>query len=154
MEERYEWGYNGKVLKHYILDTETNDELGYEEIFDLLNQQDKEIKMLKEKYEDRKKFCINQVSCQQKLIDKLLKENQQLQAENGYIIFADGYDKNGNEIHRQEFVKYKDKFKELVEENKQLKQLQKQLAISELKKLKANLINKVSPNQRTKGRNR
>lgn len=46
---------------------------------------------------------------------------KELEAENGYIIFADGYDKNGNEIHRQEFVKYKDKFNELVEENKKLK---------------------------------
>lgn len=69
-------GYNGKVLTHYILDTETKEELGYEEIFDLLNQQDKEIKMLKEKYEERKNFCISQVRCQQELINKLLKENQ------------------------------------------------------------------------------
>ena len=53
---------------------------------------------------------------------KTMDENQQLKEENGYIVFVDGYDENGNEIHRQEFVKYKDKFKELVEENKQLKE--------------------------------
>lgn len=64
------------------------------------------------------------------------KEIQQLKEENGYIIFSDGYDEDGNEIHRQEFVKYKDKFKELVDENLQLKQLQKQLAIEELNNLK------------------
>lgn len=103
-----------------------------------------------------------------KRIRELEQENQQLKEEVGYIIFADGYGKNGNEIHRQEFVKYKDKFKELLEENKQLKkqiskreethkrimsgeyipanvaekslklteQSQKQLAISELEKIK------------------
>ena len=54
-------------------------------------------------------------------LELLQKENQQLKEENGYIIFADGYDENGKEIRRQEFVKYKDKFKELVEENKQFK---------------------------------
>lgn len=48
-KERYEWGYNGKFLKYYILDTQTKDELGYEEVFDLLNQQDKKIKKLREK---------------------------------------------------------------------------------------------------------
>lgn len=64
--------------------------------------------------------------------DKRIKE---LEEENGYIIFADGYDENGNEIHRQEFVKYKDKFQEFVEENKQLKQTQKQLAIEKLKQI-------------------
>lgn len=97
--------------------------------------------------------------------DKLIKE---LEEENGYIIFADGYDENGNEIRRQEFVKYKDKFQKLVEENKhlkeeviyqknyvreeikiqgylleenqQLKQSQKQLAIEELKKLKLSIL--------------
>ena len=51
--------------------------------------------------------------------DKCIKE---LEKENGYIIFVDGYDENGNEIHRQEFVKYKDKFPELVAENRHLKE--------------------------------
>lgn len=45
-KERYEWGYYGKYLKHYILDTKTKEELGYEEIFDLLNQQDNRINLL------------------------------------------------------------------------------------------------------------
>ena len=94
-----------------LRDYESNQDIySLYELDDLLNQQDKRIKELEE-------------------------ENQQLKEENGYIIFADGYDEDGNEIHRQEFVKYKDKFKELVEENKQLKQSQKQLAISELEKI-------------------
>lgn len=46
-------------------------------LVDLLNQQDKEIKTLKTKLEDRKRFCISQVKCQQKLIKILLEENQQ-----------------------------------------------------------------------------
>ena len=57
-----------------------------------------------------------------KKVEELREENQQLKEENRYIIFVDGYDENGNEVHKQEFIKYKDKFKELVEENKQLKQ--------------------------------
>lgn len=55
------------------------------------------------------------------LLNQQAKYIKNLEEENGYIIFSDGYDENGNEIHRQEFVKYKDKFKELVEENKKLK---------------------------------
>ena len=49
------------------------------ELDELLNQQDKEIKTLKTKLEDRKRFCISQVKCQQNLINKLLEENTQLQ---------------------------------------------------------------------------
>lgn len=37
--------------------------------------------------------------------DKRIKE---LEKENGFIVFADGYDENGNEVHKQKFVKYKD----------------------------------------------
>lgn len=39
----------------------------------------------------------------------------------GYIVFSDGYDENGNAVHKQEFVTYKDKCAELIEENKKLK---------------------------------
>lgn len=49
------------------------------ELDDLLNQQDKKIKTLKTKLEDRKRFCISRVKCQQNLINKLLEENNQLQ---------------------------------------------------------------------------
>ena len=41
---RYKWGYNGAVL----LDTETKEQLGYEDVFDVLNQQDRRIKELEE----------------------------------------------------------------------------------------------------------
>lgn len=37
--------------------------------------------------------------------DKRIKE---LEKENGFIVFEDGYDENGNEVHKQKFVKYKD----------------------------------------------
>ena len=88
-------------------------------VTNLLNQQDKEIKHItKLYYELNNKYC--------KELDKLIN----MQEENGYIIFSDGYDENGNEVHKQEFVKYKDKFNELVEENKKLKQSQKQIIIS------------------------
>lgn len=82
-----------------------------------------------------------------KLLNKQTKRIKELEEENGYIIFADGYDENGNEVHKQEFVKYKDKFRELLEENKKLKQSQKELAIREFEKLRAELVNNVSPAQ-------
>lgn len=147
-------------------------------IKNLLNQQDKEIKQLKEENMKLKKIMgvmknktieeLQECRCDncnlsllypvkdsefvndlkndndslceenQKLIDnldKLIYENQQLKEENGYIIFSDGYDENGNEVHKQEFVKYKDKFKKLFEENQQLKQTQKQLAIEKLEQI-------------------
>ena len=92
----------------HILDTKSNEKMrGFPDIVKILNQQDKRIKELEEM-------------------------NKKLEEENGYIIFSDGYDENGNEVHKQEFVKYKDKFNELVEENKKLKQSQKQIAISNL----------------------
>lgn len=68
-KERYEWGYNGKFLKYYILDTQTKDELGYEEVFDLLNQQDKKIHIINEQSQNNYENYT-----------KALKENQQLKA--------------------------------------------------------------------------
>lgn len=82
---------------------------------------------LQSNYDKKDKLQLLEIQCLE-----LVNENEQLEKENGYIVFSDGYDKNGNEIHRQEFVKYKDKFKELVEENKKLKQSQKELTIKEL----------------------
>ena len=115
----------------------------------ILNQQDKRIKELESKlrvsnslnaslsldyYEFKKRYDSQEKLLTQKCAEtsRLTLENQQLKEESGYIIFSDGYDENGNKIHRQEFVKYKDKFKRVIEENKQLKQSQKQLAIKEL----------------------
>ena len=37
-------------------------------------------------------------------------------------MFEDGYDENGNEIHKQKYVTYKSKCDELRKENQQLKQ--------------------------------
>lgn len=51
--------------------------------------------------------------------DKRIKE---LEEESGYVVFVDGYNCNNNEIHRQEFIKYKDKCSELIEENKKFKE--------------------------------
>lgn len=82
---------------------------------------------LQSNYDKKDKLQLLEMQCLE-----LVNENEQLKKENGYIVFSDGYGKNGDEIHRQEFVKYKDKFKELVEENKKLKQSQKELTIKEL----------------------
>lgn len=130
-KERFEYIHNDEIGDG-ILDIKTKNEIyDIEQMSNLLNQQDKEIKHItKLYYELNNKYC--------KELDKLIN----MQEENGYIIFSDGYDENGNEVHKQEFVKYKDKFNELVEENKKLKQSQKQLAISELEKVKTKFNSK------------
>lgn len=69
--------------------------------------------------------------------DKRIKE---LEEENGYVVFVDGYDCNNNEIHRQEFIKYKDKCSELIEKTKRLKQLQKHLVKAVLDEVYNELI--------------
>lgn len=94
-------------------------------IVELLNNQDKRIKELEED-------IVNY----QYILRRNNEVYNKLKEENGYIIFSDGYDENDNPIHKQEFVKYKDKCSELIEENKKLKQSQKELAIEELEKLK------------------
>lgn len=100
-----------------IYDTEKNIDFFDEDIIPLLNQQDKEIKRLINLNKEviiQNKNILNDAK-------EIEQENQQLKEENGYIIFSDGYDKNGNVVRKQEFVKYKDKFNELVKENRQLK---------------------------------
>lgn len=152
-KERYEVIYNEDELGYCIIDNEEDLSDGmhsFNIIADLLNQQDKRIKELELRLET-KEIINNLYKATVSLRDgdfkdlvyennKLKQENQQLKEENGYIIFVDGYDNNNNEIHRQEFIKYKDKCSELLEENKRLKQSQKQLAINELLKLKSYFV--------------
>lgn len=114
----------------FFIDTETNIEYFINKfLVDLLNNQDKHIKGLEnsnQKLQDYYWGRINKLDeLYNKDLEERLEENQQLKEENGYIIFSDGYDANGNKIQRQEFVTYKDKCKELIEENKKLKQLQR-----------------------------
>lgn len=45
---------------------------------------------------------------------------KELEEQNGYIIFADGYDDNGNKVSKQVYTTYKSKCDELIKENKQL----------------------------------
>ena len=49
-------------------------------------------------------------------------ELEQLEHLIGYPRFVDGYDEQGNEINRTEFVTYKESFNEVFEKNKKLKQ--------------------------------
>ena len=136
MKERYTY-LVGTNLIHDVEDNYLYSFNNLDELIKTLNKQDKRIKDLENMnsrlsqgiyWGNGEHFCD--------VVSRLKQENQQLKEENGYIVFCDGYDENGNEIHKQEFVKCKDRFKELLKENKQLKQSQKQLAIAELEKVK------------------
>ncbi len=123
-KKRYEFNRDSSSPIPYILDTLTGEKTSnFPHIANLLNQQDKRIKDLENMnsrlsqgiyWGNGEHFCD--------VVSRLKQENQQLKEENGYIIFSDGFDENGNRVCKQEFVKYKDKFHELVEEIKQLKQ--------------------------------
>ena len=51
-----------------------------------------------------------------------LEDLEELEHLIGYPRFVDGYDEQGNEINRTEFVTYKESFNEVFEKNKKLKQ--------------------------------
>lgn len=59
----------------------------------------------------------------------------ELENENGYILFEDGYDENGKEIHRQVYTTYHQAFNELVFEAKKLRRQLKEKD-KEIEKLK------------------
>lgn len=148
-KERYVWKTvkNDNFSYACIYDSEDGCNLYTNElVLSRLNQQDKRIKELEEenKVGDfwRSAYKGKQLEYDQVYAElrNVYEENQQLKEENGYIIFSDGYDENDNPIHKQEFVKYKDKCSELIKENKKLKQSQKQLAINELLKLKSYFV--------------
>lgn len=81
-------------------------------------------------------------------LDDLLNQQdnriKKLTKENGRIVFVDGYDKNGDVIHKQKFVKYKDTCKELIEEKRKLKQ---QLEIQKGKMIMVYYVIKNSENK-------
>lgn len=96
-KERYEVMYPSLNGYAYIHDFKTDNVLNTYDSCDLLNKQDKENQQLNS------------------IIEKF-------EEENGYVLFEDGYDENGNEIHKQKYVTYKSKCDELRKENQQLKQ--------------------------------
>ena len=61
------------------------------------------------------------------LLNQQSKRIKELEQENGYILFEDGYDKDGNEIQRQFYNTYKEEFTKLVLENKKLRKENQQL---------------------------
>ena len=83
-----------------------------------------------------------------KLLNQQDKRIKELEEENGYILFKDGYDKDGNEIHKQVYTTYKEEFTRLVLENKKLmkenQQLKQQLAEKEqeIESLRENSLSK------------
>ena len=70
--------------------------------------------------ETNENYCANKTII--KLLNQQDKHIKKMTKENGRIVFVDGYDENGNVIHKQKFVKYKDTCNELIEEKRKLKQ--------------------------------
>ena len=60
-KERFEWIYNETMLKHYMVDNLNNQQLGYESIVNLLNQQDQRIAELEEQLKNAKKETAKKV---------------------------------------------------------------------------------------------
>lgn len=52
---------------------------------------------------------------------------KELEKENGYMLFEDGYDKDGNKIQKQIYTTYKQEFERLILENKKLRKENQQL---------------------------
>lgn len=75
---------------------------------------------------------------------ELKADNEKLLNENGYLIFADGYDENDKPVHKQIYTTYKEKNKELVAENKKLRQQlkEKDEEIEQYQKLINDICNK------------
>lgn len=84
--------------------------------------------------ETNENYCANKTIV--KLLNQLDARIKELEEQNGYIIFADGYDDNGFKVSKQVYTTYKSKCDELIKENKQLKQSQRMLAVDELIKLR------------------
>ena len=61
------------------------------------------------------------------LLNQQYKRIKELEEENGYVLFEDGYDENGNEINKQVYTTYKEEFVKLVLDNKKLRKENQQL---------------------------
>ena len=122
-KERYECKYNEKLMKHYTFDNENKEELGYKGVVRVLNQQDARIKELEK---ENQKANIKNYLTDYYLVEK---ENQQL---NEHIKELELLLKADKKIETNSL----NGFEKLRQENKQLKQSQKQLAISELENLR------------------
>lgn len=66
--------------------------------------------------------CNKQLVDLQKQLAEKDKTIAKLEEDNGYILFEDGYDENGKEVHRQVYTTYQQAFNELVLEAKKLRQ--------------------------------
>lgn len=157
MEEKERYSlqeFGGDNWEIAIVDNKLCRPLSFDRVKNLLNQQDKRIKELEIELENYKLCrCVN---CSNEyeygletIIDELEKENQQLKEQNQKAIeqlekvykVVEYYNceanKVGDYIDTLDIEQY---IKELIEENKKLKQSQNQLAIVELKKVKENLV--------------
>ena len=65
--------------------------------------------------------CNKQLVELQKQLAEKDKTIAKLEEDNGYILFEDGYDENGKEVHRQVYKTYKQAFNEQVLETKKLR---------------------------------
>lgn len=60
-KERFEWLYNETMLKHYMVDNLNNQQLGYDSIVNLLNQQQERIVELEEQLKNVKRETAKKV---------------------------------------------------------------------------------------------
>ena len=126
MEEKNRYIYTKIDGYYWIKDIETNENYCVDKkIVNLLNQQDKEIKTLKTKFEDRKKFCISQVKCLQDLINKLLEDNQQLKQqlsyeENAHDLCIDSFNEECEKLKKQ--IKFESEARERFKQSQNEKE--------------------------------
>lgn len=126
-KERYEFKYNEKIMKHYMFDNLTKTQLGYEDITNLLNQQDKENQQLKALLKATEITDIhNELADLQINNEWLEKENQQLkqqlaESEEEHELLINQFEEETEKLRKQ-IKQESDARKRFVEEVKNLKQ--------------------------------
>ena len=80
-----------------------------------------EAKNHSESYKNLFDKCANEVRELKQQLAERDKRIAELEKENGYILFEDGYDEKGKEVHRQVYKTYNQAFNEQVLETKKLR---------------------------------
>ena len=95
MGYRYIVKYNNMKFTHYILDTKTGEKLGYREMCEILNQQDKRIKELEKELKRKTKTTTKELAIE--LLEKMkncLAEMKSMDESEGWIVNCSVDNKN------------------------------------------------------------